>query len=452
MITRQNSLLRTLLKSLLLPGSVAVILGIFIVYILVKEEYDELQDIGLTSKANLLLNILEVSLVTGGSGDGSDLSALLAFEEVGLKPEERTVFWFLDTGKQVIAQSPGADLRLLPVDIEDGLSTAQGHRIAILTSRVGQRSTVVVATPMTERNEAITDVLFGAIIGFVMLGGLFAGAAFWTVRRSVAVIADLSDNIADRNEHNLSPIDRRNSFTEIGPAIDTLDKLMARLAAILIAERAFATNAAHELRTPVAICLANVQRLKSILKDPRQLSNAAEIELGLKRLNRLIERLLQMSRAQSGLGTKADETDITPVIAMMLKELRDREPSQDRLVVKDPTGVWLSRVDPDAMGIILSNLFDNALKYSSGVKPTLVDASQPGRIVISNDCDALEPADLEAIQGRFIRKAPKSDGFGLGLSIVQDLCSQSGCTLDVISPQVGSQRGFTAIVTIPLNS
>ncbi|MCV2892459.1 sensor histidine kinase [Lentibacter sp. XHP0401] len=440
MTHRRPSLLRTLFKSLLLPGILAALLGVFIVYNLTKEEYDELQDASLISKAHLLLKLAE-------AGNASAQASFLSFETDILSPEERSVYWFLDNTGQVAAHSPEATPDLLPSQLTNGMITANNHRFAIVSS--GDKRTVVVGIPMDERNEAITDVLIGVVLGFLLLGVLFSAAAFRAVRKSSRTIAKLSENIASKDEHDLSPINRHNSFAEIDPAIDTLDTLMARLDTALAAERAFATNAAHELRTPVAIALAHAQRLKAQLAEPSLANNAAEIEQGLKRLARLIERLLQMSRAQSGLGTTPAKSDVRPVISMLLSELRQREPSEDRLALKEPTGIWPSRVDRDALGIILNNLFDNALKYASGPMPTVVDASQPGQITVSNDCEALSPSDLEAIQHRFVRKETKSEGFGLGLAIVQQLCNQSGCTLEIHSPQTGRQRGFTAVLTLP---
>ncbi len=449
MTSRRNSLLGTLLKALVLPGIVVAVAGVFLVHTLVKEEYDELLDLGLMSRANLLLTIFETSLDPVNLQNIPDLATLLDFENAKNPIDEWTLFWFLDDSGQIIVQSPQADKTLLPSPVIEGLSTAKDHRFAVIRAGDSDAGTVVVAAPMTERNEAITDVLIGMIVGFALLALLFTAAAFWAVRRSVKAIGDLSSNIAAKNEHNLSPIDRQNAFSEIEPAIDTLDLLMARLDAALTAERAFATNAAHELRTPVAICLAQVQRLKAKVRDTSARQSATEIELGLKRLVRLIERLLQMSRAQSGLGISAVETDITPVISLLVNEMRERVPDNSALIIKPPTGPWPSRIDPDALGIILSNLFENATKYATGDMPTLVDASQPGRVVVSNDCEALSADDLEAIKQRFIRKAPLSDGYGVGLSIVQELCRHSGCTVEITSPQQGKSRGFSAVLTLP---
>jgi two-component system OmpR family sensor kinase len=193
--------------------------------------------------------------------------------------------------------------------------------------------------------------------------------------------------------------------------------------------------------------VAHVQRLAAKLTDIETRQNAMEIEQGLKRLTRLIERMLQMSRTQSGLGISAEQADIAPVINLLLRELRDRVPSSDLLVIKPPQGIWMSNVDPDAAGIILNNLFENAIRHASGDQPLMVDASQLGRIIITNDCAPLSSTDLEVIKQRHNRNSATSTGFGLGLSIVRDLCDQSGSTLELASPPAGQLRGFASTVT-----
>lgn len=448
MIRSRKSLLQSLFGSLILPGVVVMSVSLLIVYHVFKDEYDELLDASLIGKAHLLLDVIETIEPTTGALD-KGVASLLAYERDLRKPEERTLVWYLDATGEVFTQTGPAEETMLPVPLVPGLSTERGYRFMVLASKQPTLGTVVLAEPMVERNEAITDVVISAVVGFGFLGVLFAISSFLALRRSVAMIADLSRNIAERNEHNLAPIDRDNAFSEITPAIDTLDGLMARLDRALSAERAFATNAAHELRTPVAISLANVQRLRAQLSDANQANSAVEIEAGLKRLVRLIERLLQMSRAQSGLGLNAVAQDVNPVISMLIDELHARSSDPDRLVLKRPLGAWHSRIDPDALGIILNNLFDNALKYASGPGPTVVDASQPGQVVVSNDCEPLSPTDMEAIKQRFIRRAALSDGYGLGLAIAQELCGQAGCRLQIFSPRQGSARGFVAVVILP---
>jgi two-component system, OmpR family, sensor kinase len=447
MTKRPTSLLNTLLGALLLHGIIAAILGVLIVYALVKEEYDELQDISLISKAHLLLELVAAQNRTEDIATMQDDTNPLSFEQT-LMDEDRelTTFWVLDAAGDVVLRSPRADDAVLSARAKGGIVTALGYRIAEV-STPKTSLTIVTAISMGERNEAIRDVLFGVITGFFLLGALVAFASYRAVKRSVTVIADLSAEIETKDAHDLTPIDRKNTFAEIEPAIDTIDTLMVRLEATLQAERAFATNAAHELRTPVAISVAHVQRLRAKLTDSETQKNAIEIEQGLKRLTRLIERMLQMSRAQSGLGVSAEKADIVPIIDLLLRELRERVPSSDLLSITPPKGVWMSKVDPDAVGIILNNLFENAIRHSTGDAMLSVDASQQGQIIISNDCAPLSASDIEDIKQRYHRSGATSDGFGLGLSIVQDLCHQSGSTLELASPPAGKSRGFVATVS-----
>jgi two-component system OmpR family sensor kinase len=88
-------------------------------------------------------------------------------------------------------------------------------------------------------------------------------------------------------------------------------------------------------------------------------------------------------------------------------------------------------------------------KSPSGKAGAVHDAATPGVVTVSNDCAALSAADLAAVSLRFVRKTPLTDGFGLGLSIVQDLCAQSGSALDIASPVPGSTRGFRARLILP---
>jgi len=449
MIPPPNSLLRSLLRSLLLPSILAIFVGAAVSYLTVTNEYDELLDHSLTGKANLLRALVEGRPAQDHTATSPRNSALLDFEIATRQPNERTVFWFFDADGTILEQSPLAANVPFPKDLSPGLSTLAEYRFVRLESGDAGQYGLIVGEPLNERNRAIRDIVIGVLISFLALVMIIYFATYRSLQRSVGTIAKLSENIAEKNEHDLRPIDRRNSFAEIEPAVDTLDQLMARLETAIAAEREFATVAAHELRTPVAICLAHVQRLKATLQSPGAEERVVAVEQGLKRLTRLIERLLQLSRTQSGLGTSADKSDINLVVRLLLSELRTREPSEQKLRIREPRGALESYVTPDALGIILNNLFDNALKYCEGEAGIVVDASRPGEISISNDCEPLGDEEIVEVKRRFGRKSNLADGYGLGLSIVQALCEQSGCRLDIGSPTEGRRRGFTATLKIP---
>lgn len=447
MTQNPSSLFRTLLKSIFLPITLAVSLGSLFVFYSVKEEYDEVLDVGLINQAYLLLELMTKSPVIEGQKTSETISNILAFQEETHDPNERTVFWLLNERGEVLQRSPLAADGMFPVGMQEGFTTANAYRFRML--KASSNASIIVGEPLHERNEAIRDIIVGVLFSFLALLVIVWWATIFSLRRAVVSIKRLSENIETKSERDLTPIDRSHSFREIEPAIDTLDELMQRLNLAIMAERDFATVAAHELRTPVAICLAHVQRLKTTMEDPKGAETAASIEQGLKRLGSLIERLLQLSRAQSGLGTNAEKTDLNAVTKLLLDELKNRLPTYCTAEIHEPEGIYESNIDSDAFGIILNNLFNNAVKYCDGTAGIIIDASRSGEISISNDCEPLSDDDLAYVAERFVRKSNLADGYGLGLSIVQSLCEQTGVTLTIKSPMAGSQRGFTATLTLP---
>lgn len=129
MTTRRKSLLGAILKSLIVPGTIAILAGVFVVYSLMKNEYDEILDIGLTSKANLLLKIVETAAEANSVPNTLDLSALLSFEEEAIGQDERTIYWLLDASGNVMDRSPLADAELMPEPPQVGLSTLNGYAV-----------------------------------------------------------------------------------------------------------------------------------------------------------------------------------------------------------------------------------------------------------------------------------------------------------------------------------
>ena len=447
MNSRPPSLLRALLRSLLWPSLIAIAAGLVLSFWTVRQEYDEMLDIGLNNKAHLLLENL--TMQDEGILGLPEVSDLLAFEARTLDPEERTLFWYIDSEGNILQRSGLATPDMMPREQPEGFFTEHDYRFRVLSAEDMPKRRIVVGEPLVERNEAMRDILAGVMLSFAALVLIMAYAASRALQGAARKIDGLSEDIAAKSEHNLSPIDRAFSFAEFEPAIDTLDELMARLDAAINAERDFATVAAHELRTPVAICLAQAQRLKATAATEADAAKAAAVEQSLKRLARLIERLLQLSRAQSGLGTNAEADDLNTVLRLLLGELNERKPTALSLNILPPEGVYMSHINPDAFGIILNNLFDNALKYSDGPQGILIDASQAGVITVSNDCDALTEKEIQDIKKRFGRKSNLADGYGLGLSIVQALCEQTGCDFDIFSPMIGQTRGFVARIILP---
>jgi two-component system OmpR family sensor kinase len=209
---------------------------------------------------------------------------------------------------------------------------------------------------------------------------------------------------------------------------------MARLAQALEGERAFATNAAHELRTPLAVALARVQRLRDRLQEPSSRTDAAEIEQALKRMSRLVARLLELARAQAGIGLADAPRDIVPLLEHVLEPYRRDPATGDLLHVTVAAPSMMCRIDPDAFAIVVGNLLENAFRHRlDDDAPVTVELSAARVLSVRNAARPRTAAQVEALARRFGRGEADGKGYGLGLFIAGMIARQSGGALHLSS-------------------
>ena len=275
---------------------------------------------------------------------------------------------------------------------------------------------------------------------------LALAAIILTLRATLAPLNWFRDRLADRTMHDLSAIPTTDLPTELAPVGATLNALLARLDAAFQAERSFAANAGHELRTPLAGAIAQVQRLQSEATDPATRQRAAEIETSLKRLTGLSAKLLELSRAEGAPLRSAQTYDLRPVFGMIVDDLA-RLPGGGRIATRLPAQAVLTDLDPDTVGIVLRNLVENALRHGAPDQPIAVELGAHGSLRVANDGPVIAPDTLHRLTRRFERGAASSTGSGLGLSIVAAIAERLGAALVMTSPRKGQTSGFEVTFT-----
>ncbi len=268
-------------------------------------------------------------------------------------------------------------------------------------------------------------------------------------RVALRPLDDLRRDIASRGDTRLAPLDARNQPAELAAISASLNGLMIRLAQSLDGERAFASSAAHELRTPVAVALAQVQRLQTATTDPQALAAIKKVEDALRRMARLVTRLLQMARADAGVGLSENTTDIARMLRFVVDEgLRDLRRA-DRIALSVPDAPVLSHMDADAFAIVAGNLIDNAFEHGDDKDKVTVVLSAAGDLRVSNACDTIKASDLAHLTDRLHRGQSAREGFGLGLYIADRIARQVGSRLELRSPPAGRASGFEAHFAVP---
>ena len=309
---------------------------------------------------------------------------------------------------------------------------------------------LTVLEPSVHRSDAINEATKALAWPLLYLVPLLALAILILSRFSLAPVKGLSIEIAERGGGNLEPLAAVGQPSELRPIVSAVDRLMERLRVAMDAERVFAANAAHEMRTPLAGALAQAQRLKAEVGAAAGAARVVEIEATLKRLADFSEKLLQLSRAEAGLGQRGERQNMTPVIDAVLREFRNRSSEPSLIAFDNPLGQDLMvAMDADAFAICLRNLLENALLHGARDQPVRLVIGQDWTVRVINEAPVVAPDQLARLKERHVRGATRATGSGLGLAIVDRIMRQSEGKLELLSPATRQDTGFEAVLVLP---
>jgi two-component system OmpR family sensor kinase len=412
--------------------------------LIARGEMEEVFDSALQETAQRILPLAVVDILNREeAGISQRLAAIRDHGEV-------FTYIVRDDQGRVLLQSHAADPGAFPDWDGTGFRQTAAHR---LYNEEAVRGTIriTVAEPLDHRATVARELQIGLALPLLILLPLALLAIVLALRLSLAPVRQFRDRLSARGARDLSPIASAELPTEIAPLAATLNGLLLRLDAAFTAERSFAANAAHELRTPLAGAIAQAQRLQAETRDPEAKARAGEIEVTLKRLTRLSERLLQLARAEGGRLRRDQPGDLRPVARLIVEDLsRSAEAGQIDLTL--PGSAVLSDLDPDALAILLRNLVENAQRHGAAGAPVEVTLRPDGTLVVANDGPVLPPEVLARLTNRFERAGTTTDGSGLGLAIVVAVAERIGSALLLKSPRSGRETGFEASIRLPVDT
>lgn len=288
----------------------------------------------------------------------------------------------------------------------DGFADIGAWRVYRLS---GEDVVIEVGQSRIERREELLEAASAMLFLVLPMLLLLVWGVSRTLSRTLAPVERVARALGQRGPDDLSPVPQADVPRELHPLTEALDSYLSRIEALRQAERRFAANAAHELRTPLASVRARLEQA-----GPED--KAAVMRL-LDDLTRRIERLLQLARSEAGVGTGHGPADLLRILRLLTEETRRRTGAQIHLDDADLDRFEVAH-DPDALAILLRNLIDNAVEHGTG--PVRIVLSPAGRLTIEN------PTAEAAFQDGAFSKGPSSRGAGLGLSIVESLSGSMG--------------------------
>lgn len=276
----------------------------------------------------------------------------------------------------------------------------------------------------------------------------------WAIRRGLRPLETLADALSRREAGSRAPIHLADAPTELQPVLTALNEQIERLEGALERERRFSADVAHELRTPLASTMINLEDAMASVEPDAATRAALEAARDcLVSLARRTEQLLDLARLETGaaagprsqvdLGELALQVidELSPLIGRGHVELSVRE-LPDHLFVEG-YGV--------ALGALMRNLLENAFRHvppGGHVELSIDTIDGAARIVVTDDGPGIAPERRAAMFTRFQRGADtQGEGHGLGLSIVQRAVQLHGATIDLLDREGGP--GLRVVVTLP---
>jgi len=301
-----------------------------------------------------------------------------------------------------------------------------------------------------ERDAAVWGLVSSQLVPWLLVLPVLLAAMAWAVRRALAPVRALTGELQVRHANDLRGIPDADTPGELKPMVAAMNGLFARIAATLERERRFTADAAHELRTPLAVLRAQWDVLKRATGEAERQQAAARLDAGMDRMDRLVTQMLALSRLETTDSLPQPRPVAWP--AIVEQAMSDVLPLAERRHIEldclwPPHGqpALPLQGDADLLTVLLRNLLDNAVRYADdGSTVTLrFDAS---RLAVENDGTPL-PEDIRTRLGeRFHRVAgQRESGSGLGVSIVQRIAKLHGLGLSYRTRADG--RGVVAEIS-----
>ncbi len=323
--------------------------------------------------------------------------------------------------------------------------------------------TVIYAASTAGIEHQITELglAIGAVSLLVLLPALLL--TLWNIRKALVPLHDLTTaaGAISVESWRFAPSQAASSTKELEPLIGAITTVLAGLESAFIRQREFLGDAAHELKTSLAILKSTLQRL---LNKPGQ---SAEYNDGLKlmsrdceRLERLLNRMLQTARAEqriaSGIECRPEPVDLASSCEAAIAQLAPFAADKEIRIDFSADGEALVRAEDADLELIWLNLLENAIKYSprgSVVEVTCSLQSGSAAVTVADHGCGIEPAHLARVFERFYRadssRSRATGGFGLGLAIARSLVTFYGGTIRAESEP---GKGTRITVDLPCDS
>jgi signal transduction histidine kinase len=280
---------------------------------------------------------------------------------------------------------------------------------------------------------AVTSLCLLAISGMLI---------FWLLNRGLAPLRQLAAEAAgvSVNSWNFAPPQRARLIKELAPLTVALETVITGLEHAFMQQRRFVSDAAHELKTAVAVLKSSLQLLTLKQRTALEYEHGIErCQLDCDRIEETVAKMLTLARVETNTAP-ASATDLTSLLRQVTEQFDSMAELKRLQILVLAEGPVMVDVEPEQLQLLCGNLLLNALQHSpsgSAIRAVVQQDGTHAELAIEDDGEGIAAQDLPHVFERFYRGDPSrsrnTGGTGLGLAICKAVASRWQGTIDISS-------------------
>lgn len=353
-----------------------------------------------------------------------ELQAHRSRQDIGLQSDLLTELHAQD-GTRVYASpaliAQGTALRPPAIGQAEQVLGGQTYRVAQVR---GKHWRLVVAEPLPGDVSLIT-LLGRELAPALLLAFPLVLLPVWlAVHQGLRPLRKLSGELSQRGADDLAPLDIDLQYRELQPVAQAFNSLLERLREKVQRERAFVQDAAHELRTPMAVIAAQAHLLSRAASESERRQAEGALTQAIARTSHLAQQLLALASLDDSRPPQRQQVDVPHVLQSLLAQAMPLARQHDITLSLEAPDSLLTWLDLGALQSIANNLIDNSLRYGRPggevhIRLTL-DTADHLVLLVADDGPGIPTEHRQRVFERFVRGPQEHvPGTGLGLAIVQ---------------------------------
>jgi two-component system OmpR family sensor kinase/two-component system sensor histidine kinase QseC len=323
-----------------------------------------------------------------------------------------------------------------------------------LFTTVARDRAIQVAQPLSVRSALAAKAALRSSLPILALAPLLVLTVWWTVGATLRRLQGVAAEVKRRDTDALDPIPEDALPREVGPLVHAFNTLLERLRRASAAQKAFVSDAAHELRSPLTALGLQLHLLQRASDEDQKKVALDALSGGIERAQHLVEQLLTLARSEPGVKSATfTDFDLSEAARLAVADVVPLADSRGtELALEAAPDVRVSG-DASAVRILVRNLVDNAVRYTpegGRVQIDLRDDAGKPTLTVDDSGPGIPLDDRARVFDRFYRGAGREEGgSGLGLAIARGIAEQHRARVELSEAPLGGLRARVVFKVTP---